>query len=62
MYKQGDKTDARRFKQFNDAFENFKCVSQTCDINQYNIDLAKDEYNYDGYTNNINTLWITYKF
>lgn len=61
MYKKGDKTDARRFKQFNDAFENFKCVSQTCDINQYNIDFAKDEYTFDGYTNNINTLWITYK-
>jgi hypothetical protein len=62
MYKLGDKIDVRRFRQFNDAFENYKNVSQSGEENQYNIDLAKDEYVYNEYINCINTLWITYKF
>lgn len=62
MYKLGDKIDVRRFKNFNDAYENYKNVSQSGDENQYNIDLAKDEYIQDGFTNSINTLWITYKY
>lgn len=61
MYKLNDKIDGRRFKNFNDAYENYKNVSQSGDENQYNIDLAKDEYIQDGFTNNINTLWITYR-
>lgn len=62
MYKLGDKIDVRRFKNFNDAYENYKSVSQSGDENQYNIDLAKDEYIQDGFINNINTLWITFKY
>lgn len=62
MYKLGDKIDVRRFKNFNEAYENYKNVSQSGDEKQYNIDLAKDEYIQDGYTNSINTLWITYKY
>jgi hypothetical protein len=62
MYKNGDKIDVRRFKNFNDAFENYKNVSQSGDENQYNIDLAKDEYVQDDFINSINTLWITYKY
>lgn len=62
MYKLGDKIDVRRFKNFNEAYENYKNVSQSSDEKQYNIDLAKDEYIQDGYTNSINTLWITYKY
>jgi hypothetical protein len=62
MYKLGNKIDVRRFKNFNDAYENYKNVSQSGDENQYNIDLAKDEYIQDGFTNSINTLWITYKY
>ena len=62
MYKLGDKIDVRRFKNFNEAYENYKNVSQSGDETQYNIDLAKDEYVQDGYTNSINTLWITYKY
>ena len=62
MYKLGDKIDVRRFKSFNEAYENYKNVSQSGDEKQYNIDLAKDEYKQDGYTNSINTLWITYKY
>lgn len=62
MYKAGDKLDVRRFKNFNDAYENYKHVSQSCDENQYNIDLAKDRYEHDGFVNEINTAWITYKY
>lgn len=61
MYKLGDKIDVRRFKNFNEAYENYKSVSQSGDENQYNIDLAKDEYIQDGFINNTNTLWITFK-
>jgi hypothetical protein len=62
MYKLGDKIDVRRFKNFNDAYENYKNVSQSGDDNQYNIDLAKDEYVQDEFINSINTFWITYKY
>ena len=62
MYKLGDKIDVRRFKNFNEAYENYKSVSQSGDENQYNIDLAKDEYKQDGFINKINTLWITFKY
>jgi len=62
MYKLGDKIDVRRFKNFNEAYENYKSVSQSGDEKQYNIDLAKDEYIQDGFIHNINTLWITFKY
>jgi len=62
MYQLGDKIDVRRFKNFNDAYENYKNVSQTGDEKQYNIDLAKDEYIQGNFTNKINTAWITYKY
>lgn len=62
MYKLGDKIDVRRFKNFNEAYENYKSVSQSGDEKQYNIDLAKDDYIQDGFINHINTLWITFKY
>jgi hypothetical protein len=62
MYKLGDKIDVRRFKNFNEAYENYKSMSQSGDENQYNIDLAKDEYKQDEFIHNINTLWITFKY
>jgi hypothetical protein len=61
MYKLGDKIEVRRFKNFNDAFENYKNVSQSGDASQYNIDLAKDEFIQGDFINSINTFWITYK-
>ena len=61
MYKLGDKIEVRRFKNFNEAFESYKSVSQSCDASQYNIDLAKDKFIQNDFVNNINTLWITYK-
>lgn len=62
MYKLGDKIDVRRFKNFSQAYENYKSVSQSGDETQYNIDLAKDEYIHSDFTNSINTMWITFKY
>ena len=62
MYKDGDKLEVRRFKNFHDAYENYINMSQTGDDKQYNIDFAKDEYIHNGFTNSINTAWITYKY
>jgi len=61
MYKNGDKVEVRRFKNFNEAFENYTHVSQSGDETQYNIDLAKDEYIHNDFVNKVNTLWITFK-
>ena len=62
MYKLNDKIEVRRFKNFNDAYETYKPVSQSGDKNQYNIDMAKDTYVQDEFINNINTMWITFKY
>ena len=61
MYKEGDSQKARRFKNFNNAFDNFKTVSQTCDTDEYNIDFVKDRYESGDFVNEINILWITFK-
>lgn len=53
--------NSRRFKNFSEAFHNFKTISQTCDETQYNIDLAKDKYILNDFVNEINIFWITYK-
>jgi hypothetical protein len=62
MYKLGDNIDSRRFEQFNNAFNNFDTVSQSCKDNEYNIDIL--EYVYfknNGYIQNIDIAWITFK-
>jgi len=61
MYKNGQKTDVRRFKNFNEAFEKNICISQTGDNYDYNIDLTKDVYKQDDFINNPDTAWITFK-
>ena len=61
MYKEGDKIEVRRFKNFNDAFNDYKPVSQTGNENQYNIDMAKYKYILNDFINEINIAWITYK-
>lgn len=62
MYKTGDDVESRRFKQFYDAFENYKNVSQTGDTSNYNIDLAKDLYIHNEFIHSCNVFWITYKY
>ena len=62
MYKHGDIINVRRFKNFNDAFENCKSVSQSGDEKQYNIDMARDKYIHDDFINTTDTMWITYKY
>jgi hypothetical protein len=61
MYKEGDKSEDRRFKQFNDNFHNRKSVSQSGDSTNYNIDLTKIIYKQEDYINNPDTAWITFK-
>ena len=61
MYQEGEKKEARRFKNFNDAFDNFKTISQTCGTEEYNIDFVKDKYEFNGFVNETNILWITFK-
>ena len=61
MYKDGQSKGARRFKAFNDAFDNFTTISQTCGTDEYNIDFVKDKYEFNGFVNETNILWITFK-
>lgn len=61
MYKIGDKIEVRRFKQFNDGFNNFKSVTQSSEQNEYNVDFAKDKYINNDYVNETNIFWITFK-
>ena len=61
MYKEGDKISVRRFKNFNDAFDDFKTTSQSGNETEYNIDFAKDIYRLNEFTNDINVFWITFK-
>ena len=55
------KKEVRRFKNFSYAFDNFKPISQSCDDGEYNIDLAKDRYELNGFVNETNIFWVTYK-
>lgn len=61
MYKEGDKKEVRRFKNFNDAFESFKTTSQTSDKTEYNVDFAKDKYEFNDFVNETNIFWITFR-
>lgn len=62
MYKLGDNIDSRRFEQFNNAFNNFDTVSQSCKDNEYNIDILENVYiKNNGYIQNIDIAWITFK-
>jgi hypothetical protein len=58
MYRLEDKSpESRRFAQFN----TYKPTSQSSNVGEYNIDLAKDEYNHNGFINDVNTAWITFR-
>ena len=52
---------SRRYNTFNENFERCKTTSQTGTEKDYNIDFCKDVYTNEGYTNEINVFWITYK-
>jgi hypothetical protein len=61
MYKDGDSIESRRFKQFNDCFENYKSSGQSGNESNYNIDLCMDPYILDDFRNNPDIGWITFK-
>jgi len=62
MYKEGDSTSSRRFKNFHDAHVRFNTISQSGNENEYNLDFCKDDYIYEDFTNEKNVMWITYRF
>jgi hypothetical protein len=61
MYKNGDNTAARRFEQFYKAFDSYKASSQTAKPGEYNIDFAKDRYNHNNFTHEIDVAYITFR-
>ena len=61
-YKEGDKASARRFKQFNENFNSYKPSSQKSGPGEYNIDLAIDRYEHDGFVNEVTIAWITFMY
>ena len=52
---------SRRFLQFNNAFNLYKPTAQTGEVGEYSIDLAKDRYEYNGFVNEVNIAWITFR-
>jgi hypothetical protein len=62
MYEAGQDTKNRRFKNFSEALEEGKQISQTCAAGDYNLDFAKDDYVHErnGFTNIHTVAWITY--
>ena len=62
MYTSTDKSpQSRRFTQFNNAFNLYKPTSQTGEVSEYSIDLAKDRYEYNGFVHEVNIAWITFR-
>jgi hypothetical protein len=61
LYKNGDKIESRRYKNFSDAHNNCDSISQKGDNTNYNIDLVKDKYINGDFINYPNTAWITYR-
>jgi len=55
------KVGVRRFKQFNNAFEEYTCVSQDVTDKGYAIDIALHEYKDGDYINPIEIAWITFR-
>jgi hypothetical protein len=62
MYKLNDKITSRRYKEFNDAHEQCLTRAQSGNDNEYNIDLVHDTYILDGYRNEPNIAWITFRW
>ena len=63
MYSSDDKSpESRRFAQFNAAFNTYKPTSQTGEPGEYSIDLAKDRYEHNGFVNEVNIAWITFRY
>jgi hypothetical protein len=61
MYQDGDSEKVRRFKQFNEAFDNRCECGQTCSPTEYNIDFAKDKYEWNDFVNETNIFWVTFR-
>lgn len=62
VYKDGDVKESRRYQKFSNAFDNFKAEAQSGDKTNYSIDAVKDEYEYEGFINPVNVMWITFRY
>lgn len=61
MWKDGEDKKNRRYKTFNERFNKRISYKQGEDNDNFTLDLVKDEYNYDGFTNPKNVMWICCK-
>jgi hypothetical protein len=61
LYKLGHVVKSRRFENFHKAFNTHTGMSQSCNEEQYNIDMAKDTYKLGDFVNSTNIAWITFK-
>jgi hypothetical protein len=61
MWKEPEAKHNRRYKTFNDRFIKRTSYKQGGDDDKFTLDLVKDEYVHDGYTNPKNVMWICCK-
>jgi hypothetical protein len=62
IYKHGDVAKSRRYKSWNNAYLTGKADSaQSGNGKEYSIDMCKDNWEWDGYTNEKTIAWISYK-
>jgi hypothetical protein len=62
-WKEGDRKDTRRYKKFNDNHDKHLPYGQSTEGNTYyDIDCVIDKYTHEGFTNETNIFWISYKY
>lgn len=61
VYRNGDDTRVRRFKNFDNNFNLKTPCAQSGDSDEYAIDLAFDDYITEDFINTKNIAWITYR-
>ena len=61
MFAEGHSQSARRFKNFHNAHETYGTISQSGNSEEYNLDFCKDRFVHDGFVNEVNVGWITYR-
>jgi hypothetical protein len=61
IFKEGHRSETRRYDKFNDAFVKCYPYSQQCNENQYTIDLVEIPWKKDNFENPVNIGWLSYK-
>ena len=57
----GREFDLTKQSDSDNAFNLYKPTSQTGEVGEYSIDLAKDRYEYNGFVHEVNIAWITFR-